>query len=202
MDLVSDKLERVIVMTEWLVYYEGTWLIKIWTFHLPDHEAMPQTTNLLSLHWEPSQNQSLVSWCWPVLHSSLLDSKILASFFLFPLLLKSNCWVCRILWCGGNIMAPVTSLLPRLFYIWGYFRPWVWSIAGRYQMHQVLRCADPHQVTGNVDPRHSQELSGIWWLGVRSPAAGSSTPHSACQIRHHCVSLDWIRLVLFRFRKV
>lgn len=118
--------------------------------------------------------------------------------FLFPLLLS------LIVGCLGffGVKAPVTSLLPRLFYIWGYFRPWVWAIAGRYQMHQLLRCADPHQVTGSVDQRHSQEFSGIWWLGVRSPAAGSSTPHSACQVRHHCVSLDWIRLVLFRFRKV
>lgn len=119
-----------------------------------------------------SPEESRWHWCWPVLCSSLLDSKILASCLLFTLLLKVNCWVFRILWCEGNVMTSVTSLLPRIFYIWGYFSPWVWSIAGRYQMYQLLSCAVPHQVTGSVDQRHSQEFSGnlvtqgekpCWW---------------------------------------
>lgn len=85
-------------------------------------------------HSSPGVDQYCTAPCW-ILRSW-------PAVFLFPLLLKFNCWVCRILWCEGSVMAPVTSFLPRLFYIWGYFRPWVWSIAGRYQMHQLLSCAD------------------------------------------------------------
>lgn len=103
-------------------------------------------------HSSPGVDQYCTAPCW-----------ILRSWpgvFLFPLLLKFNCWVFRILWCEGNVVTPVTSVLPRIFYIWGYFSPWVWSIAGRYQMHQLLSCADPHQVIGSVDQRHSREFSG------------------------------------------
>lgn len=97
-------------------------------------------------HSSPGVDQYCTAPCW-ILRSW-------PAVFLFPLLL--NCWVFRILWCEGN----VTSLLPIIFYIWGYFSPWVWSIAGRYQMHQLLSCADPRQVIGSVDQRHSQEFSG------------------------------------------
>lgn len=139
---------------------------------------MPQPANPLSLPWEPSQNQSRVSRgnaeagglgvdphstvpCW------FLWSWTAVS--LVPLWPNFNCWsLWFFLWCEGNVLAAVTSLLPRIFYIWGYFRLWVCSIPGRYPTHQLLTCAFPRQlckslcstqelqVAGSVDQKHFQ----------------------------------------------